>query len=164
MTAYYEAILDLRHIYLEDSYVLGIHEADGALLFDLLAVLTESHPAYQVPTDDVQYCYRAARVSFESHLDFRLDRTSISTPARSTPMGVSIYGNIDAFEIMPDWLLSRWRLGSRENTLQYHPFDVARLIYGHFTTGGMDDRIEATLPPVFRPNRVPRSYSRLNST
>ena len=29
--------------------------------------------------------------------------------------------------------------------------------YGHFTTGGIDDRIASTLPPVFRPNTVPRS-------
>ena len=36
--------------------------------------------------------------------------------------------------------------------------------HGHFTMGGMDDRIASTLPPVFRPNVVPRSYSRLNST
>jgi hypothetical protein len=29
--------------------------------------------------------------------------------------------------------------------------------YGHFTTGGIDDRILSTLPPVFSPNVVPRS-------
>ncbi len=29
--------------------------------------------------------------------------------------------------------------------------------YGHFATGGIDDRIESTLPPVFRPKMVPRS-------
>ena len=29
--------------------------------------------------------------------------------------------------------------------------------HGHFTTGGMDDRIESTLPPVFKPKMVPRS-------
>ena len=29
--------------------------------------------------------------------------------------------------------------------------------YGHFTTGGMDDRIESTLPPVLSPKMVPRS-------
>jgi hypothetical protein len=29
--------------------------------------------------------------------------------------------------------------------------------YGHFTSGGIDDNIESTLPPVFRPNVVPRS-------
>ena len=28
---------------------------------------------------------------------------------------------------------------------------------GHFTIGGMEERIEVTLPPVFSPNVVPRS-------
>ena len=36
--------------------------------------------------------------------------------------------------------------------------------YGHFTTGGIDDRIDSTLPPVLRPKIVPRSWRRLNST
>jgi len=30
-------------------------------------------------------------------------------------------------------------------------------LYGHLTRGGMDERIESTLPPVFRPKAVPRS-------
>ncbi len=30
-------------------------------------------------------------------------------------------------------------------------------LYGHFTVGGMDDKIESTLPPVFSPKIVPRS-------
>jgi hypothetical protein len=29
--------------------------------------------------------------------------------------------------------------------------------YGHFTTGGSEDRIESTLPPVLSPKMVPRS-------
>ena len=29
--------------------------------------------------------------------------------------------------------------------------------HGHFTTGGIEERIESTLPPVLRPNTVPRS-------
>jgi hypothetical protein len=28
---------------------------------------------------------------------------------------------------------------------------------GHFTTGGMEDRIDLTFPPVLRPNVVPLS-------
>ncbi len=28
---------------------------------------------------------------------------------------------------------------------------------GHFTTGGIDDRMLSMFPPVFRPNVVPRS-------
>jgi hypothetical protein len=31
------------------------------------------------------------------------------------------------------------------------------VVYGQFTTGGSEERIEATLPPVFRPKTVPRS-------
>ena len=34
----------------------------------------------------------------------------------------------------------------------------------HFTTGGMDIRIDSVRPPDCRPNRVPRSKTRLNST
>ncbi len=34
---------------------------------------------------------------------------------------------------------------------------VASLSHGHFTSGGIDDRMESTLPPVFSPKMVPRS-------
>src|SRR5262245_26330789 len=30
-------------------------------------------------------------------------------------------------------------------------------VYGHFTSGGNEERIESTLPPVRRPKMVPRS-------
>ncbi len=30
-------------------------------------------------------------------------------------------------------------------------------LHGHFTSGGIEDRIESTLPPVFSPKVVPRS-------
>ena len=36
--------------------------------------------------------------------------------------------------------------------------------HGHFTSGGRLIRIASTLPPVFSPNSVPRSWIRLNST
>ena len=36
--------------------------------------------------------------------------------------------------------------------------------YGQRTSGGRLIRIASTLPPVFRPNSVPRSWIRLNST
>ena len=37
-------------------------------------------------------------------------------------------------------------------------------VQGQRASGGSDIRIASTLPPVIRPNRVPRSCSRLNST
>ena len=43
---------------------------------------------------------------------------------------------------------------------------VGDLVVAHFqvAAGGRLMRIASILPPVLRPNRVPRSYSRLNST
>ena len=40
---------------------------------------------------------------------------------------------------------------------QLVPRECALLRHGHFTTGGMEERIESTLPPVRRPKMVPRS-------
>ena len=40
----------------------------------------------------------------------------------------------------------------------------SRTAHGQRTSGGRDIRIASTLPPVIRPNLVPRSCSRLNST
>lgn len=45
----YETIPGLEHIYLEDSWVLGVSETDSSLTFDLEAVLTEHHPDWQPP-------------------------------------------------------------------------------------------------------------------
>jgi hypothetical protein len=44
------------------------------------------------------------------------------------------------------------------------PARVRSRSYGHFATGGIEERMESTLPPVLSPNTVPRSYRRLNST
>jgi hypothetical protein len=60
----YYQIPELSGVYLEDSYVLAIHEYDDRLIFDLDAVLTESHPSYEPPKDGDQYCYRRALLSF----------------------------------------------------------------------------------------------------
>ena len=36
-------------------------------------------------------------------------------------------------------------------------YGLGQCAHGHFTSGGSDDRIESTLPPVLRPKMVPRS-------
>ena len=38
------------------------------------------------------------------------------------------------------------------------------LLQGQRASGGSDIKMASVLPPVFRPNCVPRSYKRLNST
>ena len=40
---------------------------------------------------------------------------------------------------------------------QFALFQTLQPPPGHFATGGIDDRIDSTLPPVFSPNTVPRS-------
>ncbi len=47
--------------------------------------------------------------------------------------------------------------GSMRHERPFSAHGGPSVAHGHFTTGGMDDRIEATLPPVFRPKVVPRS-------
>ena len=44
-----------------------------------------------------------------------------------------------------------------------NPELVLEQIYGHFASGGRLIRMASVLPPVFRPNWVPRSIARLNS-
>ena len=40
---------------------------------------------------------------------------------------------------------------------QHRAGQLRHRLQGHFTSGGIDDRIESTLPPVLRPKMVPRS-------
>ncbi len=40
--------------------------------------------------------------------------------------------------------------------IRHQPASAATL-HGHFTTGGSDDKMLSTLPPVLSPNIVPRS-------
>ena len=51
------------------------------------------------------------------------------------------------------------RSGRPPEPMRVSAFGVrgSKTAYGHFTSGGIDDRIEVTLPPVFRPKMVPRS-------
>ncbi|HLW95859.1 MAG TPA: hypothetical protein VKS25_10805, partial [Solirubrobacteraceae bacterium] len=62
---YFETIPALRDIYLEDSYVLAIHESEGELRIDLDAVLTENHPQWTPPKPGEPYCFRRIRLIFE---------------------------------------------------------------------------------------------------
>ncbi|WP_126419919.1 hypothetical protein [Asticcacaulis excentricus] len=95
MKPYFEACAALQDIYLEDSYVLGIAEQDPDLIFLLDAVLTENHPAYQVPPSEIYYCFKRLALRFEnvSHVDWKALRlkNALSTDAD----GEVDYGNID---------------------------------------------------------------------
>ena len=59
-----------------------------------------------------------------------------------------------------DW----WRAADFSAQPRCVPCRTGQASQGHVTSGGSDIRIASTLPPVFSPNVVPRSWSRLNST
>ena len=60
----YKSFPGLAGVYLEDSYVLGITEPSGQVVFHLDAVLTPEHPAFHSPHPGEQYCYAKGRLVF----------------------------------------------------------------------------------------------------
>ena len=98
---YYDSIGDLHDVYLEDSFVLGIHEGDDVLFFDLDVVLTDDHPLYRPPPEDIRYCYRTARLSFSGNLQVTWVERNFH--ARNvTEDGHVDLGEIDGFDCGPD--------------------------------------------------------------
>jgi len=91
---YYDEIC-LANVYLEDSYVLAIEEGVSTLSFTLDLVLLESHPLYEKPTADEQYCYRNARIHFcqTQHVHWHARSALVSTDAD----GKADLGNVDTF-------------------------------------------------------------------
>lgn len=90
----YYQLPGLEQIYLEDSYVLNVEEAEDYIKFLLLLVLTEKHAAYTPPKPGEQYCYRNACLEFEnaSNIHWISRKMTPSTDAA----GEIDYGNIDS--------------------------------------------------------------------
>ena len=104
----YYGIPSLSNIYLEDSYVLSVREAEGSLVFELEAVLTENHPKYKKPQEGEMHCYRKVLLRFLNVDSIEwLDRRFMAYKDAS---GEFDYGNIDSFvscdggyELTSDW-------------------------------------------------------------
>lgn len=99
----YHAIPGLEHIYLEDSFIVAIDQADG-LRFKLEAVITEEHPYYRDPKPGQQYCFRWLTISWlaSASIDFQ---PSGRQPAVDATGSID-YDNIDRFE----WADSRFEM------------------------------------------------------
>jgi hypothetical protein len=104
----YTELADLKEIYLEDSWVLGIVAEPGEICFRVDFVLTERHPVYSRPKPDEQYCYRRGILVFEKVS--KLVWTEQGSPPARDATGEIDFGNIDAmtfqddaFELEGDW-------------------------------------------------------------
>lgn len=99
---YHEQIECLRHIYLEDSFVLGLIEDQNSIEFELEAVLTPEHPSYLPPKPNEQHCYKKLVLSLRNCSNVNWIKKSLrpSTDAN----GDIDYGNIDHFSVTNDRL------------------------------------------------------------
>ena len=91
----YAQIAGLENVYLEDSWVLGVHESDGGLSFDLEAVLTEGHPQWNQPKPGEVYCYRRLALIFPSVRG--VEWIERGTRPATDATGEQDWGHIDTF-------------------------------------------------------------------
>ena len=84
----------LRHIYLEDSYVIGIKERGDVIEFKMEFVLMKSHPLYANPENGENYCYKEGLLIFPNVQKVEFVRTLAKY---SDPDGSVDFGNIDVF-------------------------------------------------------------------
>jgi hypothetical protein len=91
----YENFLGFEHVYLEDSYVLGIDTTLQTVTIDLGVVLIETHPLYKKPSINEHYCMRKGQIIFPNCKEFNWIKKSM-IPATDAAGEVD-YGNIDNF-------------------------------------------------------------------
>lgn len=84
------------HVYLEDSWVLGVFETADELRFVVEAVLTEQHPEWHTPKPSEQYAYKLIALVFRRPREVVWVERMSGLPAMDAS-GELDYGNIDAF-------------------------------------------------------------------
>lgn len=91
----YYRLPQFENIYLEDSFVTGIYELDGTLVFNLEVILTEPHPKYYKPLEGEMYCYKKAKLLFSNVTNTKWEQVRM-LPSIDTNNEVD-FGNIDKF-------------------------------------------------------------------
>lgn len=97
----YFELSDFQHIYLEDSFVLGIEESSSKLSFKMEFVLTEKHPLYHKPIENEQYCYKKGEIIFSKTEKIKWNQKSFKNLSMDST-GEPDMGNIDGFYIEND--------------------------------------------------------------
>ena len=94
MKKYFE-IDAFRNIYLEDSYVIGIKESEGCIIFYMEFVLSAAHSCYSEPLSNEQYCYKKEAIEFKGCSSINwLKRTKQAFTDQNSNVDL---GNIDIF-------------------------------------------------------------------
>jgi hypothetical protein len=105
----YEQLPGFEHLYLEDSWVLGVEESPDELRFDVEAVMTEDHPEWHPRRPNEQYAYKRLAVVFHKPRHVTWVARMTWAPAVDASGEVD-YGNIDVFtwegslfDLQGDW-------------------------------------------------------------
>lgn len=85
-----------KYLYLEDSWVTGIHATPTQLEIEVDFVLREEHPAYAIPAPGEQHCYRAGTIWFTGVSVLRWEGQGRA--AALDAAGECDYGSIDTFD------------------------------------------------------------------
>ncbi len=91
----YEDLPGFEHLYLEDSFVLGIDETASEVRFRVEAVLTKDHPQWIDSSPSEVNTYMQLTITFPQARNVWWEERSMR-PIRG-PDGDVDYGNIDAF-------------------------------------------------------------------
>jgi hypothetical protein len=94
----YEHLPGFEHLYLEDSWVLGVHESADELRFDVEAVLTEDHPEWHPPKTDAVHTYKRLSLVFPNTRNVTWAERMTGPPAVDAS-GEADYGHIDVFYV-----------------------------------------------------------------
>lgn len=94
----YTTIPGFEDVYLEDSWILGIHVEPGSVAFDVEVVLLETHPLYSPPGPEEQYCYRRGTIIFHQVAEVNWTGQGVVVPAVDAS-GEQDFGSIDEFEL-----------------------------------------------------------------
>jgi len=96
----YDQLPGLEHLYLEDSYLLGVDEGSNELRLEVEAVLTEQHPRFVPRRPDEAYTYLRVAIVFPNPRSVTwIDRSMRPIVG---PDGEIDYGNIDSFTFEAD--------------------------------------------------------------
>lgn len=84
-----------EYLYLEDSWVTGVHATPAQLEIAVDFVVREGHPEYKIPAPGEQYCYRSGSILFTGVTGLRWDDQGWAPGVDAS--GELDYGSIDTF-------------------------------------------------------------------
>lgn len=95
---YRDAFEPLRHVVLEDSWVLSLSRDDQSLAFDLEVALSPDHQHYRPPAPGEQHCYLRAQLCIGGDMTCAMSDAPPATDAR----GSKDHGHIDVWTVDED--------------------------------------------------------------